>query len=148
MVTSLIFGKLGGFIRWLTGKTEENLVEKMHTCTHFLPLLVWHQGNFSNNFNALGIGEMSKMTAKPIGLCSIYAFNLGQFLSSSYITVIAETSLDLPILTYCEVYSHVVQHLTPSSILLKVVFQWSVLFHAVLLLLKKTSLKCSLTDLL
>lgn len=55
---------------------------------------------------------MSKMTAKPIGLCSIYAFNLGQFLSSPYITVIAETSLDLPILTYCEVYSHVVKHLT------------------------------------
>lgn len=39
MVTGLIFGKLGGFIRWLTGKTEENLVEKMDTSTHFLPLL-------------------------------------------------------------------------------------------------------------
>lgn len=44
---------------------------------------------------------MSKMLVKPIGLCFIYTFNLGQILSSPYITVIAETSLGLLILTYC-----------------------------------------------
>lgn len=104
-----------------------------------LSTIAWHQFNYSNNFNALGIGEISKMLVKPIGSCSIYTFNLGQILSSPYNTVIAETSLDLLILTYCDVYSHVVKHLH-SGALLNVVFQWSVLFHEVLLLLKKTSL--------